>query len=111
MRTVVQAEGASSDQGGVLAQAVASQNRRTRTTNGVPGAPRADAGGQQGRLGVFGTVEHFLRATLGQRPQVDAGTIGCLGEGLTHLRVQFGQLGQHAHRLRALTGEDKSEGG
>jgi len=34
-----------------------------------------------------------------------------LGEGLTHLRVQFGQLGQHAHRLRALTGEDKSEGG
>ncbi|MCY1454692.1 hypothetical protein D9M71_717750 [compost metagenome] len=88
---------------------MAGQHGRLGTAHRLPCAPHADAGGQQGRLGVLGAVEHLFRAALRQRPQVHAGAIGGFGERFTHLRVQFSQFSQHAQRLRALAGEHESE--
>lgn len=109
MGTIAQGQGARGNEGGVLAQAVAGQHGGLGATDGIPDAPDADAGGQQGGLGKFGAVEHFLGAALRQRPQVDAGAIGGLGEGLADLWVQLSQFGEHAQRLRALAGEHECE--
>jgi len=106
---VTQGQRTGRHQGGVFAEAVASQDGRLGATHGAPGTPDADAGGQQGRLRVFGTVEHFLRTALRQRPQVDTGAVGGFREGLADLRVQLGQFGQHAQRLRALAREHECE--
>ena len=107
--TVMQRQRTGGDQRGVFAQAVPGQHGRLRAMGGLPGTPDADAGGQQRRLRVFGAVEHFLRTTLRQRPQVDTGAIGGFREGRADLRVQLGQFGEHAQRLRALAREHECE--
>lgn len=105
----MQRQGTGSDQCGVFAKAVACQHRRPLAALRVPQAPHRHTGGQQRRLGVFGAVEHLFRAALRQGPQIDAGAIGGLDEGLADLRMQFGKFSQHAQGLRALAGKHESE--
>ncbi len=75
----------------------------------LPCAPHGDAGGQQRGLGEFGAVELLFRAFLGQRPEIRAGAFAGFRERRAHDRFARSEVGEHAERLRALSGEDESE--
>ena len=111
MRRFAQRQRAGSDQRAVFAETVPGERRRHRPTLQLPQTPHRDARGEQRGLGEFSAVELLFRAALRQCPQINARAVRGLSEGLTDLRVQFSQFGQHRNGLRALAGEYESESG
>ena len=108
VRTVMQAQCACGNQGGVLAQAVAGHHRRRGPPTAFQARHTPMLASRAGWVSV--------RLSISSGPPWDSAHRSTpapsdASVGFTHLWVQFGQLGHHAHRLRALAGEDKSEGG
>ena len=107
VRRVGKLQGAGRNEGGVLAEAVPGQQIGHRRLQFLPDPPDRDAGRQQGRLGVFGAVEHLLGTALGQVPEIDPGAIGGVDESLAHDRKFIAERGQHADALRALARKEE----
>ena len=108
-RRVMQRQCAGTDQCAVLAKAVTGQLRWLRPTQLLPDPPHRHAGRQQRRLGVFGAIKLLCRAVLTQLPQVHASALCSFVESSAYHGMCSGQLGQHAHGLRALPGENKRQ--
>ena len=98
------------DEGRVLADRVARDDRRRRIRGLDEGAERGDGRGEQARLGLAGVVESLRRAAparVGHGPA--EGGIGldkCRRGG----RGALGELAAHPERLRALRAEEQREG-
>ncbi|MCY1417247.1 hypothetical protein D3C76_829880 [compost metagenome] len=103
-------QAAGSHQRGVLAQAMAGDERRSGAALALPQTPQGDGGGKNGRLGLVGLVQALFRAFLHQRPEVIAQGIGSFAEGFAHDGVLSALVGEHADRLRTLAGENECEG-
>ena len=71
----------------------------------LPQAPQRDRGCQQSGLGAPGLVQIVGRTIHHQGKQVITQHLARLGEGLLDHGMLFGQLGQHADGLGALSRE------
>ena len=93
----------------ILAEAMPGNEGRSRTTLCLPQAPERDRGCKNSRLGLVGLIELLFRPLLSQRPEVITQRSGRFGEGVDDDVLLSTKLGQHAERLRTLTGKDESE--
>src|SRR6266705_471422 len=96
------------DERGVFAEAVAGEERRLCAAHFQPRPPGANSGGHHGRLGVDGAIQLLRRPFGDQLGDVLLQDIGRFGERRAdHRHIPVG--GEHAHRLRSLSGKDHGE--
>ena len=97
------------DQRRVLTQAVPRHPGRQNPGGRTPHTPGCNPRRQHGRLRVLGGVEAFRRAIFHHAPDIIAQHGRSLAKHRLDFRMLFGQLGQHAHRLRTLARKDKGQ--
>ena len=102
-------DGASGNQRGEFAEAVARDYRGRHAMPFLPQTPGGDTGDQHGWLRAFGLVEFLDGAFTAQAPQVVAQHARGFIERGTHHGRKLRKLCEHAHRLGSLAGKNESD--
>ena len=107
--TIRQRDRVGADIGGVFSQTMTRHQGGPNIGRLAPGTPCSNAGNQHDGLGDFRLCQFLLGALLCQRPHIATEYVGRFIEGLLHDGKGFVEIGQHTHRLGALTWKDKRD--